>query len=193
MFIIFRVVATIICLLSIHILLNTKYKGREVAYLLLIIVVFFIHNIYIFPIYFKDFPTLKIIDDAAPFTVFYGPLLLGYYYVLNEGKIETRKIIIHISPIIFLFTTYYIFITNTDVREAFSPFYFHFVYFVLGLSMILKSKISSELILGFMGRKGCISCWYACGTYILSCCYMKTSFKAGEGLNQKNNGSAYQH
>lgn len=137
MFIIFRVVATIICLLSIHILFNTKYKGREVAYLLLITVVFFIHNIYIFPIYFKDFPTLKIIDDAAPFTVFYGPLLLGYYYVLNEGKIETIKIIIHISPIIFLFTTYYIFITNTDVREAFSAFYFHFVYFVLGLSMIL--------------------------------------------------------
>lgn len=154
MFILFRIIAAILCLLAMHILLNARRKDLERDYLLLIIGVFFVHNIFIFPIYFTDFNALKIVDDAAPFCIVYGPLLLGYYYILSTGKIAIRSILLHLAPVLLLFTAYYIFVTNAELQQKIALHYFRIVYLLLGISMIgysvlvlLKAKKQPEVAL----------------------------------------------
>ncbi len=130
-----RILMVLTLLSAFHLHLNTKNKMLTDKIYGVAIFSFLLHVCMIFPVYFFAKDSLYI-EGAAPFNLAYGPFFYLYQRAELYGRLRLREIVWHTLPIVPYWVLYFVYVLNSEFREAIGMKYFMFVFGSIAVSLI---------------------------------------------------------
>lgn len=121
---------------ALHLHYSTKGRTARDMVFGVVLWVVIIHNLTFFPVWFISLDDYSYIYYAAPFSLFYGPLLYFYFQASIYEKLSRRLFFLHGLPIMAGWIAYFIFIFGLKIRGQIQIFYYPVLYSCIGISLV---------------------------------------------------------
>lgn len=134
--IITRITIILLLLAAVHLFHNIPNKSKTDKIFGIIIIANLVHNLFYLPVSLIGGANYKYIDDVAPFSLLYGPLLLTYYKSFIGKAIKKKFVVLHSVPIVLAWIAYFVFVFNQTFRETYYVSFYKFIFVFIGISVL---------------------------------------------------------
>lgn len=136
MFITLRIMMIIFLLAALHLHYSTKDRTMRDIVFGAVLWIVIMHSLNIFPVWLTSLDNYYYIYYAAPFNLFYGPLLYFYFQASAYKRLSRRSFFLRGLPIMTGWMAYFIFIFNPEIREQTRTLYYPVLYSCMGVSLV---------------------------------------------------------
>ncbi len=137
--IITRITIILLLLAAVHLFHNIPNKSKTDKIFGIIIIANLVHNLFYLPVSLIGGANCKYIDDVAPFSLLYGPLLLTYCKSFIGKAIKKKFVVLHSVPIVLAWIAYFVFVFNQTFRETYYVSFYKFIFVFIGISVLSYS------------------------------------------------------
>lgn len=137
--IITRITIILLLLAAVHLFHNIPNKSKTDKIFGIIIIANLVHNLFYLPVSLIGGANYKYIDDVAPFSLLYGPLLLTYCKSFIGKAIKKKFVVLHSVPIVLAWIAYFVFVFNQTFRETYYVSFYKFIFVFIGISVLSYS------------------------------------------------------